>query len=126
MANVERRRSARVPAFQEEAAVIVAGGRELPVKIVDLSKCGALVNVVDMPALGVCEFDTDQRLELSIQHKKSVFHVLARVTRSGPLFLALEFIDEKQDVRTKLDEKLSFVRSRNSESGFAKGVVGSA
>src|SRR2546429_660740 len=117
MTDIERRRSIRVRVFQEEAAVILAGGREQPVKIVDLSKCGALVNVLDMPALGTCDFDADQRLELSLQHRHSVFHVMARVSRSGPLFVALEFIDEKEDVRLKLEEKLS---------GLAKVAVGSA
>src|SRR5947209_6446453 len=107
MTNIERRRSIRVPAFREEAAVVVAEGREQPVTIVDLSKLGALVNVVDRPALGGCNFDIDQRLELSMQHKNSVFHVTARVTRAGPLFIALEFIEDKEDVRLKLEDKLS-------------------
>ena len=126
MTNVERRRSARVPAFLEEAAVIHAGGRELPVKIVDLSTFGALVSVLDMPALGSCDFDTDQRLELSMQHKNSVFHIRARVTRAGPLFVAVEFVDDKEDVRIKIGEKLSVIQSRNFESGKTKGIIGSA
>jgi hypothetical protein len=107
MANVERRRSARIPVFQEEAAVIHAEGRELPVKIVDLSAFGALVSVLDMPALGSYDFDTDQRLELSMQHGNSAFHIMARVIRTGPLFIAVEFIDDKEDVRMKLGEKLN-------------------
>jgi len=117
MTDIERRRSIRVPVLQEEAAVILAGGREQPVKIVELSKCGALVNVLDMPALGTRDFDTDQRLELSIQHKNSVFHITARVSRCGPLFVALEFIDDKEDVRLKLEAKLF---------GLSTGTVGSA
>ena len=113
MVNVERRRSVRIPLFQEEAAVIHAGDRELPVKLVDLSRSGALVTVLDMPPLGSRNFATDERLELSMHSKDSVLHVKARVVRTGPLFIAVEFIDESEDVLRKIAEKLSTVQARN-------------
>jgi hypothetical protein len=126
MAKVERRRSVRFQVFQEEAAVIHTDGLELPIKIVDLSQFGALVRVLDLPALGSYDFDLENRLELSLQHKDSVFHIMARVVRTGPLFVALEFVDNKEDVRIKLEQKLSLIQSRNREVGKASGVVGSA
>jgi hypothetical protein len=126
MAKVERRRSVRFQVFQEEAAVVNAGGLELLVKIVDLSKSGALIRVLDLPALGSCDFDIERRMELSLHHKDSVFHLMARVVRTGPLFVALEFIDNKPEVLIKLEQKLSLVQSRNREIGKASGVIGSA
>ena len=110
MTNSERRRSARLPVFYEEAAVIQSRGLELPVKIVDLSSSGALLTVVDMPALGTPDFDVREQLELSMESRGTVFHVLSHVVRSGPLFIAVEFIDERSGVRRKLDEKLSLVQ----------------
>jgi c-di-GMP-binding flagellar brake protein YcgR len=118
MTSVERRRSARIPAFQEEAAVIQSGGRELPVKIVDLSSSGALLSVLDMPALGSRNFEDDEQVELSIQKQNSVFHVMCRVVRTGPLFMGVEFIEQKAEVQKKLDEKLLEIRAR--------GAIGSA
>jgi hypothetical protein len=104
---IERRRSARIPFLLEEAAVIHAGDRELPARLVDLSYIGALVTLLDMPALGSRDFIPDERLELSMHHNDSVFHIMARVVRTGPLFVAVEFVDEKTDVIDKLRAKIN-------------------
>ena len=116
MTNSERRRSARVPVFHEEAAVIQSRGLELPVKIVDLSSSGALLTVVDMPALGRPDFAVREQLELSMESHGTVFHVLSRVVRSGPLFIAVEFIDERAGVQRKLNEKLNLIQVRTARA----------
>ena len=118
MANSERRRSARLPVFYEEAAVIQSRGLELPVKIVDLSSSGALLTVIDMPALGSRELSVREQLELSMQSQGTVFHVLSRVVRSGPFFIAVEFIDERAGVQRKLSEKLSLIQAGAAVSTF--------
>ena len=117
MTNSERRRSARVPVFYEEAAVIQSRGLELPVKIVDLSSSGALLTVIDMPALGRPDFSVREQLELSMESAGTVFHVLSRVVRSGPLFIAVEFIDERTGVQRKLSEKLNLNQARPAKAG---------
>jgi hypothetical protein len=125
MINSERRRSARVPVFHEEAAVIQSRGIELPVKIIDLSSSGALLTVVDMPALGRPDFSVHEQLELSTENAGTVFHVRSRVVRSGPLFIALEFIDEREGVQRKLNEKLNLIQIRTATAaGTGKSAIG--
>ena|SRR5438105_8926536 len=123
MTNSERRRSARVPVFDEEAAVIQSRDLELPVKIVDLSSSGALLTVLDIPALGRREFAAREQLELSMESAGTVFHVLSRVVRTGPLFLAVEFIDERAGVQRKLRDKLNIIHVGTAMSAGRSAIV---
>jgi hypothetical protein len=104
MSDVERRRSLRVPFFQEEAAVIHAVNRDIPVKIIDLSSSGALF-CFDMLAPDARSVAMNQRLELSIQAERSVFQVAARVVRTSQGFVAVEFLADP-DAAEKIEEKL--------------------
>jgi hypothetical protein len=104
MSDVERRRSLRVPFFQEEAAVIHAVNRDIPVKIIDLSSSGALFSL-DMLAPDARSVATNQRIELSIQAERFVFQVAARVVRTAQGFVAVEFLADS-DAAKKIEEKL--------------------
>src|SRR5581483_6135641 len=98
MSAIERRRSLRVPIFQEEAAVIHAVNRDIPVTIVDLSTTGALFSL-DMLAPDAGVIDSNQRLQLSMQSQQSVFHVAARVVRTTQGFVAVEFLADPDAAR---------------------------
>jgi hypothetical protein len=116
MSDVERRRSLRVPVFQEEAAVIHAINRDIPVKIVDLSSSGALFSL-DMLAPDARQVAKGQKLELSIQAERFVFQVTARVVRTTQEFVAVEFLADS-DAARKLEEKLRSIEA----SGKAKAA----
>jgi hypothetical protein len=90
--------------FQEEAAVIHAVNRDIPVKIVDLSSRGALFSL-DMLAPDSRTVVTDQQVELSIQAQRLVVQVAARVVRTSQEFVAVEFLADCDAVR-KIEEKL--------------------
>jgi len=116
MSDLERRRSLRVPFFQEEAAVIHAVNRDIPVKIVDLSSSGALFSL-DMLAPDARQVAEGQKLELSIQAERFVIQVTARVVRTTQEFVAVEFLAEP-DAARKLEEKLRSIEA----SGKAKAA----
>ena len=107
MSATERRRSARVPFFEEEPAVIHAVNRDIPVKIVDLSQTGALFSI-DPMAPDTRILIADQQLELSIQAEHSVFQVAARVVRTTREFVAVEFT-ANSEANQKIAEKLGTV-----------------
>jgi hypothetical protein len=109
MSEVERRRALRVPFFQEEAAVIHAVNRDIPVKIVDLSSSGALFSL-DMLAPDARQVAKGENLELSIQADRFVFQVAARVVRTTQEFVAVEFVADSDTVR-KIEEKLRWFRT---------------
>jgi hypothetical protein len=76
-----------------------------------------------MPALGRPDFPVREQLELSMENRGTVFHVLSRVVRSGPLFIAVEFIDERPGVQRKLSEKLNLIQVRTAGASRAKPVL---
>jgi len=114
MSDVERRRSLRVPFFQEEAAVIHAVNRDIPVKIIDLSSSGALLSL-DMLAPDAQSVAINQRLELSIQAEHFVFQVAARVVRTAQGFVAVEFLADA-DAARKIEEKLRSIEKSKAAS----------
>jgi hypothetical protein len=87
--DVERRRSARVYFSKEQAAVVHAGGREILVRVVDFSPTGALLSVLDLPAESSSNYG--ERVTLSMHVNESVVQVAARVVRSTPGYVAVEF-----------------------------------
>src|SRR5262249_18553089 len=105
MSVVERRRSARVAIVQEEAAVIHARDIDLPVRIIDLSKTGALVHFLYMPSFGSAEFAAGEPLQLSVRHSHSVCQIMARVIRTTHEFIAVEFLDQPNSIWETLEEK---------------------
>src|SRR5215813_12662639 len=109
MSDVERRRSLRVPFFQEEAAVIHAINRDIPVKIVDLSSSGALFSL-EMLGPDARQVAKDQRLELSIQAERFVIQVVARVVRTTQEFVAVEFLADSEAAK-KIEEKLQSIET---------------
>jgi hypothetical protein len=104
MSALERRRSTRVPLFREEAAVIHALSRDIPVRIVDLSVSGALFSM-DAFAPDTATITADQSLQLSLQADRSVFQVGARVVRTTQEFVAVEFAADAESVK-KIEAKL--------------------
>ena len=114
MSAVERRRSARFPLFEEEAAVIHSGDRDIPVIVVDLSSTGALFSLLDMPALGDRNIVVNQWLELSMHHDASVFQVTARVVRTTRQSIAVEFLLKSDGVPERLAEKLRLLAARKT------------
>ena len=78
----------------------------MPVRIVDLSKTGALVNFLYMPALGNAAFMAGESLQLSVLHSHSVFQIMARVIRATHEFIAVEFLDQPNGVWKTIEEKL--------------------
>ena len=124
MSTVERRRSARILAFEEQA-VIHAAGRDIPVRLVDISNTGALVGLVDMPAFDGRNIADEQQLELSMQHGHSIFQIGARVIRTTPQFVAVEFHEVREGIRKSLDAKLRLLETRrNISDGKTKAAAG--
>jgi len=109
MSDVERRRSLRVPFFQEEAAVVHAVNRDIPVKIVDLSSSGALFSL-DMLAPDARQVTKGQQLELSFQAERFVVQVAARVVRTTKEFVAVEFLVDSEAAK-KIAEKLRSIEA---------------
>lgn len=101
---LERRRSKRVVVPREQAAVIHDQHREIPAKLVDLSRTGALVRLFTLSLM--VEDSLSDCIELSMHDDRSVLYVKARIVRRGPQFIAVEFIDERTDVHKRIDEKL--------------------
>jgi hypothetical protein len=108
MTALERRRSLRFPLFREEAAVLHALSRDIPVRIVDLSISGALFSL-DTFAPEAATVAADQKLQLSLQTERSVFQVGARVVRTTQEFVAVEFAADADAVQ-KIEEKLRAVQ----------------
>ena len=104
MSAVERRRSLRIPFFEEEAAVIHAINHDIPVRIVDLSDIGALFSLNMMDA-DTRSFTANQQLQLSLQYEHSVFQIAARVVRTTHEFVAVEFAPDTE-ARQKIADKL--------------------
>ena len=99
---VERRRSARVSASLEEAAVVYAGDQELLVRVIDFSETGALLSVVDLPGGSESSVVCGQRVIVSMNVNQSVFQVPGRVVRSSPGFVAVEFMEGSEKVGEKI------------------------
>ena len=91
--DVERRRSVRVFPSQEEAAVVYAGGREMLVRVVDFSRTGALLSLLNASSSSESNADFGERVTLSMHVNELVCQVTARVVRRGPGFVAVEFIE---------------------------------
>jgi c-di-GMP-binding flagellar brake protein YcgR len=126
MIPAERRRSARISVFQEEAAVIHANDRDLPVKVVDLSSTGALVSLLDMPGrlpLAGMFFADGERLQLSMHDERSVFQIAVRVVRTAHEFIAVEFLDKGDAIAGKIQKKL-LVFKKSPSGQKAKGAGG--
>lgn len=104
--NVERRRFPRIPFFSEEAALIHAGARDIPVKLVDLSRTGLLFSFLDLSSLSDPNSQPKEPLEVSIAHNHSELRLRGRMVRQTSLAVAMEFIELREDVARKLDEKL--------------------
>jgi hypothetical protein len=102
----ERRRSTRISVAGEEAAVIHARDLDLPVRLVDLSKTGALVNFLNFPTSGGADLSTGESLQLSLSHAHIVFQIMARVIRTTHDFIAVEFLDESERSRKALEDKI--------------------
>ena len=115
--DVERRRSLRVPLWQEEAAVVQAGGREILVRVVDFSPIGALLSLLEIPGLSESSADFGERVNLSMHLDESVFQVAARVVRRTPGFVAVEFVDTGE-TSDKIEAK---VRSIAMSGTFSEG-----
>jgi hypothetical protein len=88
---VERRRSVRVPFSKADAAVLQVGDREIFVQIVNISANGALLAMLELPSVSTFSHDCDGSVVLSLNLDHSVVHTKARVIRSMPGFLAVEF-----------------------------------
>ncbi len=109
---VERRRSARIPVFNEQAGVIHAQGRDVPVKIRDLSRSGLLFSFLETSSCSDCNCEPGALLELSIDHDRSVLHLSARVVRCNLESVAVEF-EMTEQVGKKLDDKLRAAEMQN-------------
>src|SRR5580704_3139053 len=91
--DVERRRSLRFSPSREEAAIVHAGGREILVRVVDVSVTGALLSLLDTPSSSEFGANFGERVTLSMQVNQSVSQVAARVVRIAPGFVAVEFVE---------------------------------
>ena len=111
MTVLERRRSARIAIVGEEAAIIHARDVDLPVRVVDLSKTGALVNFLNVPTFSNVEFVAGESLQLSLRHSHSVFQIMARVIRTTHDFIAVEFLNESERSVKALEDKLQEAES---------------
>lgn len=114
MCVVDRRRFARIPVFHEEAAVVHAPGRDIPIKIVDLSRTGLLFSFLEMSSLSDWSCEAGELLEISIDHEQSVLHLKARVVRRTLLSVAGEF-EVGEEAAKKLEAKLRAIEIQNGE-----------
>jgi hypothetical protein len=114
---LERRRSGRISIDGEEAAVIHARDLDLPVRLVDLSKTGALVNFLNFATFGGAEISTGESLQLSLSHAHSVFQIMARVIRTTHDFIAVEFLDESEGSRKALEDKILAAETTGVDAG---------
>ncbi len=125
MNTVERRRSPRTAAFQEEAIMHVRG-RDIPVTLIDISSTGALIGLMDMLALDSRKVGTDEWLELTMHYEHSIFQIGARLVRSTPQFFAVEFHDDRESIRKTLEAKVRLLASVNLPEEKAKAAAGAS
>jgi len=91
--DVERRRSVRVPFSKPEAAVLQVGNREILVRIVNISANGALLVMLELPSVSTFSQDCAGSVVLSMNVNHSVVDTKARVVRTAPGFVVVEFGD---------------------------------
>jgi hypothetical protein len=106
MSVVERRRSPRITVFNEEAALMHAGARDIPVKLIDLSLTGLSFSFLDLSSLSDSNSQPAEPFELSIAYNRSELRLRARMIRQTPLSVAVEFVDLEEQTARKLVEKL--------------------
>jgi hypothetical protein len=107
MSAVERRRSDRLVPLEadEELVFIHYGGRDTPARLVDFSKEGVLLDLIDMLIDWECYAEKGEICDVSMYHESSIFQVKAKVVRKTPKALALEFAEQSPKVAAKIDSK---------------------
>jgi len=126
MTVVERRRSPRVTVFNEEAALMHAGSRDIPVKLIDLSRSGLSFSFLDLSSLSESSSQPTERFEVSIAYNRSELRLRARMIRQTPLSVAAEFVELEEEMVRKLEEKLRHLEQTNeTEQGRARAATGS-
>ena len=112
MSQEERRRAARFPVSGEEAAVIYAASQDIPVRLVDLSATGALVSLCGLIMDESRTVRIGDEVELSMKSERSILRVSARVVRTTPQFIAMEFLDRRDGI--VIDEKVRALAAKGS------------
>jgi len=112
----ERRQAVRVPLLHKEIAVLHAADRDIPVKILNLSVRGLLMNFLDTP-LSAKSAERAVELSLHDSRSRSMFQLQARVIRRTEQSVAVEFVKVRANILKRLEEKLRTVEVQNKASG---------
>jgi len=107
MSAVDRRRSDRLAPLEadEELVFIHYGGRDTPAKLVDFSREGVLLGLIDALIDWECHAEKGETCDVSMYHESSIFQVKAKVVRKTPKAIALEFAEQSPKVAAKIDSK---------------------
>ena len=107
MPNLERRRSDRLITLEsdEVMAIIYYEGKDTPARLLDFSKEGALLGLMDLLIGGDCLAEPGDMCDVALYHDDSIFQVKSKVMRKGGSAIAFEFVDPSLSVMEKIESK---------------------